>query len=173
MKTLTRPLFLVGPAGVGKSTIGKYVAEKLQCEFYDIDRIIEVRTGVGISHIVDVEGEAGLRQREQAVLAEYAAKPAAVIATGAGAVLTKANCALIKATGETVYLWAPQDVLVARVERNNHHRPLLQVDNVPQTMAEMLAERTPLYESLATWQVNAYDRKISRIANEIYKLLPS
>ncbi len=172
MKTLQRSLFLVGPAGVGKSTIGKQVALKLQCEFYDIDRIIEQRTGVGIAHIFDVEGEVGFRQREQTILAEYANKPAAVIATGAGAVLTQANCDLIKLTGDVAYLWAPEDILVERVERNNNHRPLLQVENVSQTVAAMLAERTPLYESLATWQVNAFDRKISRIANEIYKLLP-
>lgn len=171
MKPLSQHLFLVGPAGVGKSTVGKQVALKLQCEFYDIDRIIEQRTGVGIAHIFDVEGEIGFRQREQTVLAEYAEKPAAIIATGAGAVLTPANCELIKATGDTIYLWAPEDILVSRVERNNHHRPLLQVNNVSQTVAQMLSERTPIYESLATWKVNAYDRKITYIANEICKLL--
>lgn len=171
MKTLHKPLFLIGPAGVGKSTIGKRLAAKLQCPFYDLDRIIEERAGAGIAHIFDIEGEAGFRKREHAMLAQCAEESAGVIATGAGAVLTEANCELMKTRGKVVYLYAPQAVLTARVERNNHHRPLLQVEDVSSAMALMLAKRTPLYQALASIHIDAHDKSIIQIVKEICELL--
>src|SRR5215469_2361380 len=67
-------LFFVGPMGAGKTTIGRRVADLLALPFFDLDHEIETHTGATIPLIFDVEGESGFRQREQTVLAEFAAK---------------------------------------------------------------------------------------------------
>ena len=164
-------LFLVGPSGVGKSTIGKQLAEVWGCAFYDIDSIIETRTGVGIAHIFDIEGESGFRTREHQVISEYAAQAPAVIATGGGAILTQANCDIFKKIGKTLYLSAPAAVLTERVKRNNHHRPLLQVDDVEHTVTHMLAQRTPLYDTVAHWHVDTLGKSMTYLVKEITALI--
>ena len=65
-----RRVFLVGPMGAGKTTIGKYLAQQLKLDFADTDSEIEARTGADIPWIFDVEGEEGFRQREEAMIAE-------------------------------------------------------------------------------------------------------
>lgn len=163
-------LFLVGPSGVGKSTIGKQLAQMWDCAFYDIDSIIEARTGVGIAHIFDIEGESGFRAREHEAISASVAKPPAVIATGGGAILTKANRDIFKKAGNTLYLSAPAAVLVERVKRNNHHRPLLQVDDVARTVEQMLAQRAPLYDSVAHWHVETFGKSMTHLIKEITAL---
>ena len=65
-----RNIFLVGPMGAGKSTIGKHLADQLHMEFFDSDQEIEHRTGADISWVFDVEGEDGFRKREEQVIGE-------------------------------------------------------------------------------------------------------
>ena len=84
-------LFIVGPMGVGKTTVGKLLASELGLRFFDSDREIEKRTGTNISWIFDVEGEKGFRDREQQVLEELAKEDNVVIATGGGSVLRERN----------------------------------------------------------------------------------
>ena len=91
MATLER-VFLVGPMGAGKSTIGKYLAQQLKLRFVDSDEEIEVRTGADIPWIFDVEGEAGFRDREQQVIEELTGWDGIVLATGGGVVLRAAPC---------------------------------------------------------------------------------
>ena len=84
-------IFLVGPMGAGKTTIGRHLAEMLSWHFLDSDHEIEVRTGAAIPWIFDVEGEAGFRRRESAMIAELSELKFVVLATGGGAVLNEAN----------------------------------------------------------------------------------
>ncbi|AHE66713.1 shikimate kinase [Legionella oakridgensis ATCC 33761 = DSM 21215] len=69
-----RNIFLIGPMGAGKSTIGRTLAKELKLEFYDTDEVIEERSGADISWIFDVEGEEGFRRREQKVVEELTQK---------------------------------------------------------------------------------------------------
>ena len=80
-------IFLVGPMGVGKSTIGRMLGTTLQRPFYDSDREIEAVTGADIPWIFDVEGEAGFRQREIRMIDQLSAMNGIVMATGGGAIL--------------------------------------------------------------------------------------
>ena len=80
-------VFLVGPMGAGKTTIGKYLAQHLKLRFADTDSEIEIRTGADIPWIFDVEGEEGFRDREQQVVAEMTEWDDLVLATGGGVVL--------------------------------------------------------------------------------------
>ena len=61
-------IFLIGPMGVGKTTIGKVLSEELGMDFFDSDREIEASTGADIPWIFDVEGEVGFRIRESKMI---------------------------------------------------------------------------------------------------------
>ena len=97
-------VFLVGPMGAGKSTIGKYLAQHLKLRFADTDSEIEARTGADIPWIFDVEGEDGFREREQKVVEELTLWDDVVLATGGGVVLRPENRARISPTGMMAWL---------------------------------------------------------------------
>jgi shikimate kinase len=89
-----RNIFLIGPMGAGKSTIGRALAKELKLEFFDSDEVIEERAGADISWIFDIEGEEGFRRREQKVIEELTQKTNIVLATGGGVVIRAWNCNL-------------------------------------------------------------------------------
>ena len=115
-------IFLIGPMGAGKSTIGHCLAELLHKEFLDADHEIEARTGASIPLIFEIEGEAGFRKRETAVLDDLTQRNNIVLATGGGAVLAAENRRRLQKRGIVVYLQAPLDMLVKRT-RHDRHRP--------------------------------------------------
>jgi len=84
-------LFLIGPMGAGKTTLGKLIARELDYQFIDSDRVIEDRTGVSIPTIFDIEGEAGFRARESRIINELTQLDNIVLATGGGAILRREN----------------------------------------------------------------------------------
>jgi shikimate kinase len=92
-------IFLIGPMGAGKSTIGRALAKELKLDFYDSDEEIEIRAGADIAWIYDVEGEEGYRRREQKVIDELTLKTNIVLATGGGAIMTSQNRNSLAARG--------------------------------------------------------------------------
>lgn len=159
-------IFLIGPEGAGKSTVGLEMSEILKLPFYDTDAIAAKRAGVSISWIYDVEGEPGFRRREHAVISEYVEKPNIILATGGGAVLTPENRTLLAAKGLVIYLKATVEQLLGRTHRKDH-RPLLQVDNVEKRLEEMRTEREALYESIADLTFSTEGNSIKYIAKKI------
>ena len=102
----TRHLFLIGPMGAGKSTIGKQLASVLGRPFLDIDLEIVKSTGADIQWIFDMEGEDGFRQRESNMLMRtISSSTPSVIATGGGIVLSTDNRNAMTTAGKVVYLW--------------------------------------------------------------------
>ncbi len=97
-------IFLIGPMGAGKSTIGRLLAETLALEFYDSDQEIEKRSGVDIAWIVDLEGEDGFRDREKKVIDELTQKSGIVLSTGGGVVLSPENRKLLGSRGTVIHL---------------------------------------------------------------------
>ncbi len=146
-------IFLIGPMGAGKTTVGKRLAKLKGMRFLDSDHEIEQRTGVDIGFIFDKEGEAGFRRREREVIAELTQETGMVLATGGGAVLDPDNRRDLSARGFVVYLCTPVSQQVERT-RYSKHRPLLQVDNPRERLEELMAQRDPLYRETADMIIN-------------------
>ena len=142
--------FLIGAMGAGKSTIGRHLAQALQWEFYDSDKEIERNTGVSVAWIFDIEGEAGFRKREEAIIDEFSQRPRSILATGGGAILSPLTRQRLTSRGTVIYLQVSIPQQQDRVMRNQN-RPLLQTANICETLAKLQSEREPLYESLADW----------------------
>ncbi|PKO54203.1 MAG: shikimate kinase AroK [Betaproteobacteria bacterium HGW-Betaproteobacteria-2] len=163
-------IFFVGLMGAGKTTVGRLVAKHLNKEFYDSDHEIERRTGVNIPLIFELEGEAGFRRREAAVIDELAHTDNIVLATGGGAVLLPENREVLKRNGTVVYLRANVNELWQRT-RNDKNRPLLQTDNPRQKLEQLFEQRDPLYQEVATVIVDTGGQAVGSIVHEIEKRL--
>ncbi len=160
-------VFLVGPMGVGKSTIGRQLAKLLKMDFIDCDHEIERRTGVTIAVIFEIEGEAGFREREAAALAELTGdRQGLILATGGGAVLRPANRDLLRSRGVVVYLHADIEILLRRTQ-HDRRRPLLQTADPRTRMRELLEQRDPLYREVADLVVETDQRSPAKLAREV------
>ncbi|MES1942695.1 shikimate kinase I [Salinisphaera sp. PC39] len=166
-------IYLVGPMGAGKTTIGKRIAEIKGMNFVDSDNEIEKRTGVDISFIFDMEGEEGFRRREREIIAELTELPNTVLATGGGAVLEAETRDLLSARGVVVYLETSLEQQLART-RNSKDRPLLEgSDDVEATLRQLMEERDPLYRGIADLVVTTGDQPARKLAREIVENLES
>ena len=164
--TEPRRIFLVGPMGAGKTTIGKRLAKALKLKFIDADHELERRTGVTIATISDIEGEAGFRQREQKLLDELTLMDGIVLATGGGAVLNAQTRQALATRGFTVYLHASPEELIART-RNDTHRPLLQAPDRAERLRAIVTERHPLYEEVAHCSIDTGALPLGEIVSRI------
>lgn len=159
-------VFIVGMMGSGKSTVGRRLAKLMGLDFVDADGAIEERAGADISWIFDVEGEDGFRQREEQVLDALSQRPGIVLATGGGAVLREANRCRLRERGVVVYLRGSVDIIVART-RHDRRRPLLQGVDARQRLADLLRQRTPLYEKVAHVVVDTDEGSAQRVAERV------
>jgi shikimate kinase len=169
-KSATR-IFLVGPMGAGKTSIGKRLARALRLRFVDCDHEIEQRTGATIPLIFEIEGEAGFRSREKRVVEEVTREDGVVVATGGGAVLDPENRAWLRERGFVVYLHAPLEHLLART-RGDSNRPLLQTGDRVKRMQEILQQREPLYREVADLIVDTGTLTLSAVVQNIRSALP-
>jgi shikimate kinase len=158
-------IFLIGPMGVGKSTIGRQLAKLLSKEFMDTDYEIEKRTGVDIPTIFDIEGEEGFRKREAAVVEEMTSGSNLVLATGGGVILREDNRRALR-RGFVVYLSASLDTLIERTRRDKS-RPLLQNTDRQKKIEELMAERDPIYRQESDIIVETDGRSAKAVAKEI------
>lgn len=161
-------IFLVGPMGAGKSTIGKQLAAILKLEFLDSDSEIQRRTGVDIATIFEFEGEEGFRKREMTVIDELSEKDQIVFATGGGAVLSPENRRNLSARGFVVYLECSIDQQVERTSKDKS-RPLLDNDDPRGTLEALMVERDPLYREIADLVISTEQRGAATVAREIVR----
>lgn len=147
-KNASGNIILIGMMGSGKTTVGRLLAKQLGKTFIDSDEEIQRRTGVTIPHIFDVEGEAGFRQRESAVLEDLAERNDLVLATGGGAILSSHNRSVLKASGTVIYLKSSVHDLWQRT-RHDTNRPLLQTADPRAKLQELFEQRDPLYSEIA------------------------
>jgi len=169
MKRLNN-IFLVGPMGAGKSTIGRQLAEALSFRFEDSDHEIQRRTGVDIPTIFEYEGEEGFRNREQQVIAELTNQEGIVLATGGGAVLREVNRQHLTARGVVIYLHCSPEQQFARTNRDRN-RPLIQTEDPLQSLRDIMAIREPLYRQVADLVVSTEKRGTASVVKEIRRRL--
>jgi shikimate kinase len=165
-------VFLVGPMGAGKSTIGRLLAQALCLDFKDTDKEIEERSGVDIPWIFDMEGEQGFRDRETAVLEQLSRQDNLLLATGGGIIQRPENRKLLAANGRVVYLMTSIDEQVRRTSRDKK-RPLLQSENPRQVLTELMDTRHPLYQEVADFVIDTDGRSPKSVAQELSTMLSS
>jgi len=163
-------IFLVGMMGAGKTSVGRALAKRLQKTFYDSDHVIEDRTGVKIPVIFEIEGEAGFRVRESAVVDELTALRDIVLATGGGAVLSEKNRDRLRTRGTVVYLRASVRDLLNRT-RHDKNRPLLQAADPRARLTELYEKRDPLYREVAHLTVDTGNQSLTSLVNRLCQLL--
>lgn len=165
-----KKIFLVGPMGVGKTTIARQVAEFLDLAFWDSDQEIEEHTGVTIPWIFEYEGETGFRKRERAIIAELTGLHNLVLSTGGGVVLNADNRQYLQNRGYVIYLYASVNELLKRTAHCTH-RPLLQTANPRNKLEMILKERHPLYQAVADTTINTDARTIPQVVKMVLKHL--
>ena len=159
-------IFLIGPMGSGKTSIGALIAKALAKEFVDTDQEIEASTGVDISYIFDVEGESGFRKREEALVASMTQKKNIVLATGGGAIESEKNRRCLASNGFVVYLETTIDDQVLRA-KPSRKRPLLENVDPKKKLQELMQKRKGLYESIADTIVNTEGHNSHSLAKQV------
>jgi shikimate kinase len=139
-----RSIVLIGMMGAGKSSIGRRLAARLAIPFVDADVEIEEAAGMAIADIFAAYGEPYFRAGEARVIARLLDQGPQVLATGGGAFMNEQTRAKIRETAVSVWLKADLDVLARRLRRRND-RPLLKTADPVATLANLLAEREPVY----------------------------
>ncbi|MBL6817943.1 MAG: shikimate kinase AroK [SAR86 cluster bacterium] len=163
-------IFIVGPMGSGKSTVGKIISNELFLNFFDTDEEIETRTGASIDWIFDLEGEEGFRKRESKILEEMVQQNSIVLSTGGGIILSESNRELLSSRGIVFYLAAPIEVQLERTSKDKD-RPLLKNGDPGQILKELHIERESLYEEVSDYIVNTEGKTSQEVSTEIIKLV--
>lgn len=165
-------IFLIGPMGAGKSSVGRSLASKLDYQFYDSDREIEARCGVDIPTIFDYEGEVGFRDREAAMIDELTALPNIVLATGGGAILRDTNRLFLRDRGHVVLLSVELKEQFRRIGLDTK-RPLLNTEDPKGRLRSLMEERAPIYKSLAHVEIATDSRRMHHVVTRILRHLKS
>jgi shikimate dehydrogenase len=168
-----QPIFLSGFMGVGKSTVGIALADRLGWTFVDTDQLVVEAAKMSIPDIFRIQGESAFRELEKAALARVCEMKKAVISLGGGALMNPESMALAMQSGKLVYLKADAAALQQRLRRTASSRPLLSgLDAASQTekIQSLLASREPTYLS-APYQVDTDELSPEEVAKRIEALL--
>jgi shikimate kinase len=135
------PIFVVGFMGAGKTTVGRALADRLGCDFFDLDELIAARVGKSVKEIFAELGEAEFRRLEGAAIEACRDMVSAVVALGGGAYAFEANRASLREIGRTVWLDCPLEICLKRIA-GDKTRPLLGDE---ENMRALLDERRTAY----------------------------
>jgi len=141
---IEQPIVLVGLMGVGKSTVGRKLAEMLETEFVDADEEIETAAQRSIAEMFEEFGETYFRDGERRVIGRLIEEGGGVIATGGGAFVDAETRALILEKAIAVWIHSSIDILVERTSRRNT-RPLLRNGDPKEILTRLYKEREPFY----------------------------
>lgn len=170
MKTTRNNIFLIGPMGAGKTSVGRYLAKQLNKDFYDSDEEIEKKMGVSLSWIFDLEGLEGYRQREMKVIDELSGLSNVVLSTGGGCVEMPEVREFLRVRGVVVYMEVSLETQLNRLKRDKK-RPLLQGENPQEVLIRLWEEREPIYEQIADFTVITDNRSVREVADDILNWL--
>jgi len=163
-------VYLIGPMGSGKTSIGQRLASRLRLDFVDCDHELEAHTGASISLIFDVEGEEGFRERETRMLQTLTSRTGLLVATGGGVVLRPENRELLSSTGLVIYLRTSVAQQLRRLSRDRS-RPLLQTPDRKEKLNQLAEARNPLYEATADIVFPAQNRSLDASADALARAI--
>ena len=166
---MKKNLVLTGMMGVGKSTIGKILAKKLNLDFVDIDKIIESSENNKIKNIFENKGENYFRKIEKKITLQELKKNNLVVALGGGAFIDKTIRREIKNSCLSFWLDLNVSSLIKRV-KNSKKRPLLDQDKLGQSINEIYSERKKIYNE-ANFRIKCGSMNKDEIIHKIIKLL--
>lgn len=168
---MTQPIFLVGPRGCGKTTVGLELTRVSQSQFVDTDHWLQTQARQTIAEIVEKEGWESFRARESDTL-EAVTAASTIIATGGGIILAERNRQFMREKGIVIYLCAPVATLVERLEAfpEEGQRPTLTGKPISEEVSEILAERDALYREAAHHVIDAAQSP-EQVVNQIVTAL--
>ena len=156
-------IFLIGMPGSGKTTFGRRLAEQYGYPFLDLDREIELNFGETISSIFEKKGEGFFRKLEANTLRKVISNiDNAVVATGGGTPCFEDNLLFMKKYGHVIYLKVPLNILIERLEKEQH-RPLLKVKKELKTVLEEMLEKRRKFYELADFNVVDYEELVNKL----------
>lgn len=162
-------IFLIGPMGSGKSTVGKELSLKLRRNFYDSDYEIQKYTGLDVKSIFKLEGELAFRRIEENLIEKLTQMEGIILSTGGGTITSKKNRHLLILRGNVIYLKVSISKQIYRT-KNDQNRPLLQnmIDNSKIDILKFLhKERNNIYHKTADYMISTDISSIQNIVNEI------
>ena len=163
-------IYLIGPMGSGKTTIGKILSSRLKYQFFDTDEEIKKKKGMSISSIFDKQGESGFRIIESQILEELSIKSKSIISTGGGIVLMKENRVIMK-NGTCIYLKIDFDEQLKRLA-NSDDRPLVS-KNSDVSIEKTNAAREPFFLDLADIVIDTSNLNENEVTQQILSSLKS
>ena len=170
MGNTTQNIFLIGPMGSGKTSIGKQLAKILGLDFYDCDHELERLTGASVNLIFDVEGEAGFRSRETRLLKQLSKKNGVLISTGGGVICSEENRRVLHSGGFVIYLKTSIEKQLKRLSQDKS-RPLLQAEDRMQRLLDLARVRNPLYDATADLVFTARSSSVHSTAKALYSAI--
>jgi len=167
-------LVLIGYRCVGKTVVGRRLAERLQRRFVDTDDLLEERLGIPINDIVKSHGWEKFRAMEKKIIEEISDRDQLVIAPGGGAVLEPDNVAALRRKGLMIWLKADQETILRRMERDSRtlaRRPTLTGKGVLEELEEVMACRQPIYQKAAEVELDTSNLDVETVAERILTLM--
>jgi shikimate kinase len=153
--------------GTGKTTAGKLLADDLKMKFVEMDSIIEEREEMSIRKIFEERGEVYFRRLERGLVRELSSEEGLIISTGGGVVLNQENITDFEKNGINICLNAEPEEIYKRV-KNEKHRPLLDVEDPPSKIKELLEYRKQFYGKIKI-QIDTTGKNVKEVVEEIKK----
>jgi shikimate kinase len=169
-------LVLIGSRATGKTSVGTRLAGLLHRNFVDLDQVLVQEAGRSIADIVAADGWPGFRQREKEIVARYRHLSGQVLATGGGVVLDPDNVAALRENGIVIWLTSAPETIQARLARDHNgkaQRPSLTGTDSIREVAEILAQRAPLYQAAAHLIIDTDHRDIPQVVDAVLAALKS
>ena len=161
-------VILIGFMGVGKTSVGKKLARRLNFDFIDTDYEIEILVGKTIPDIFEQYGEKYFRKLEKSVLEKFTKNEDVVISTGGGIITTKENYNILKNEEKVIFLDASVETIIRHLHNERNKRPLLkESENLNKKIEELLSTRYEKYREVSDILIDINGKNIDEVISQI------
>ncbi|WP_286316043.1 shikimate kinase [Romboutsia ilealis] len=161
-------IILIGFMGVGKTSVGKQLARKLDFNFIDTDYEIERLSNKSIPEIFEQYGENYFRKLENSILEKFVKNEDIVMATGGGIITTKENYNILKNEEKVIFLDGSVETIINHVQNERNQRPLLkESENLSKKIEELLSIRYEKYIEVSDILIDINGKNIDEVISQI------